>query len=202
MSRPASLRPTATGTYYRQLGYTATRTQPRFNLGTSKAEAIERNAKLEAMWKLVCERHEAIHGGETTQRHHRDGEQTKPPPTYWDEVSLEIARRIAGGATRFVLPPNPEMQGADSYLHWVGRYAEAFGSVIPVVPADPDLYAEGVAPASGSTGISTRRRPARARWPTPRVAARCGSRPVRRSTKPSPSTEGMSESPTGTRKTG
>ncbi len=144
MARPASLKPTSTGIYYRQVGYTETRSQPRFNLGTDKVEAGLRSARLEQLWRLVCERHESIHGLKPHTRKFWDREETKPPPPSWDDLSLAIARSVADGAPRFVLAPNPEMQGADSYRHWVARCAEAYGSVIPIVPSDPDLHAEGV----------------------------------------------------------
>lgn len=82
LARPASLKPTSTGIYYRQVGYTETRSLPRFDLGTDKVEAGLRSARLEQLWRLVCDRHESIHGIKPHTRQFWDQEQTKPPQPY------------------------------------------------------------------------------------------------------------------------
>lgn len=126
MARPASLKPLPNGNYPRQLGYLPSGTQPRFMLGTDRAEALVRNAKLERLWARVKQR----------------AEQLYLDPT-WDDVTHGMARAIAAGETRFVIPPNPEMADAESHLHWVGRYVTAYGDILTVVPSDPARYAAG-----------------------------------------------------------
>jgi hypothetical protein len=90
MARPASLTPGSNGAYYRQIGYLPSGSQPRLTLGKDKAEALVRNARLEALWVRVKE---------------RVGE--------WDEVTHAMAGAIAAGETRYVIPPNPKMPSTD-----------------------------------------------------------------------------------------
>lgn len=124
MARPASLKPTATGVYHRQIGYLLSGSQPRFNLGTDRIKAMERNLKLEQLWQIIL--------------HQADGLE-KPA---WDSVTHGIAIAIAKGADRFVVPPHPEMADAESYYFYVHRYAEPFGKLIPILPDSPSAFEE------------------------------------------------------------
>ncbi len=81
MGRTFSLKPDATGRYYRNLGQMPFgRGQPKFMLGKDRAEAAVRNARLEMLWAARCEL--AVEIG-------------RPP--VWDEPTISIARMMADG---------------------------------------------------------------------------------------------------------
>lgn len=133
MARPASLKPTSTGVYYRQIGYLQSGSQPRFNLGTDRIAALERNAKLEQLWQIITT--------EAPGTRHSEGE-IGPGKPAWDTITHAIALAIAKGADRFVVPQPPEMADADSYFYFVHRYAEPFGKLIPILPTSVEAFEE------------------------------------------------------------
>jgi hypothetical protein len=118
--------------HVRKFGKEADGYKPQFLFGWDAAEGNIRAIKVQKLWQRV----------EATDGH-------------WQPETLLIAKAIAKGQASVSIEPNPAMDGstmdnpererAESYMHWVGRFAEAYGDLIRIVPSDPDLYerAEG-----------------------------------------------------------
>jgi hypothetical protein len=116
----------ARGTYFRCIGYTVVggaKKQAKFYLGNDPSRAKAASGRLELLWRRVAE--------------------TQPEP-YWDAVTYEIAKAVARGEARYVLTSHPEMADPEGYVHWIGRYARAFGDIIPIVAESEDLFASGL----------------------------------------------------------
>ena len=89
----------------------------RFRLGQDERTAKIASAKLESLFARV-------------------GDWTDP-------IAPMIASAIARGEQQMTLAPNPEMVGAESYVHWVERYATAYADLIRIVPTHPTTYEQG-----------------------------------------------------------
>ena len=94
MKRDKALKRDGKGYVYRNLGWLPGNdgkkpAQPKFLLSRDDDQAIERLRRLERLWDLVKQHHEAEYS---------DG---KP---VWDKVTLAVAKAIARGERAFVLP--------------------------------------------------------------------------------------------------
>jgi hypothetical protein len=113
------------GYHVRYLGYSPAggrKKQAKFYLDRDEQKAKQADIRLEALWRRVLE-HE----------------------TGWTPETLATAKAICHGRLRYEMPPNPSMSGAESYVHWVERYAGRYGDIIPIAPQEKDLYYRGFA---------------------------------------------------------
>lgn len=132
-SRKTDLRPDAKGRYRPYLGWKlgedGIRRQHRFNLGTDRKEADARMGRLRELWAEV-------------ERVAQDGE------PIWTPFTLYAANLIAGGnykiACPFTLSVAEQVEDpAAEYAQVIHVFREWFPS-LDLVPAEPELYAEGL----------------------------------------------------------
>jgi hypothetical protein len=98
----------------------------KFYLGFDQGEATMNRLRLEKLWARVLE-------------YTLPGEEPA-----WDAISFEIGKAVAKGAVVYRLPRHlVPIQGEESYVHFVTRYANMCESVIRVVP-DDDAYSAGL----------------------------------------------------------
>ena len=120
--------PDSRGQYVRQLGWkqnsSGSRVQHKFRLGTDRREAERRDDRLRQLWEQICKDRPA---GEAL----------------WDDLTLEIAKQIAEGDERIVLPPNLDNESPASYADRLQKVQNRF-AFLRFVPTDAELYTKGI----------------------------------------------------------
>ncbi|MCP4685957.1 MAG: hypothetical protein GY867_11020 [bacterium] len=121
-----NLKPNPKGRYCPYLGCRVDDKQQRFNLGSDRAEAERRMNRLYELWE------ENVRANEEE---------------VWSPLALHFAKRIAEGKRKIEYPFQSHFLGADDpaaeYTQMVHVERERFPS-LDIVPADAELYAEGL----------------------------------------------------------
>ena len=116
------------GQYVRQLGWkqhsNGVRVQHKFRLGADKREAERRDDRLRQLWEQICKSNPGDNA-------------------LWDELTLEIAKQIARGEAKIVLPPNSEQESAVDYAVRLQSIQNRF-AFLRFVPGNADLYTRGI----------------------------------------------------------
>ncbi|MDB5387298.1 MAG: Resolvase helix-turn-helix domain protein [Planctomycetaceae bacterium] len=116
------------GQYVRQLGWkqnaNGSRVQHKFRLGADKREAERRDDRLRQLWEQICK-------------------DTPQAEALWDNLTLEIAKQIAKGDDRIVVPPNSEKEAAPAYADRLQGIQNRF-AFLRFAPSDTELYAQGI----------------------------------------------------------
>jgi hypothetical protein len=135
----------AKGSYRRVLGKAmnnAGKIAPkRFLLGRDKRKAEAANAKLELLWSIVEDHHQARLRSAPPQPPHAIDHDAGP---VWSGLELDIAEAIRTGKQAITVGIDDEVThtpaGYASRLHWLN---ETYGHLVRFVPALPEEYAEG-----------------------------------------------------------
>ena len=121
-------KPDAQGQFVRQLGWKLsgkqTKVQHKFRLGVDKREAEQRDVRLRQLWEQI----------------ERDAPQRA---ALWDNLTLDIAKRIAAGMEKIPLAPLSEDEPPASYARRLQQVQNRF-SFLRFVPSDSERYTKGI----------------------------------------------------------
>lgn len=108
----------ASGLYFRNLGYTDSGSQKKFYLGRDERKAVTANAQLERLWDAVLARFERQKG--IIRLRYKDEIRTAEEPAakpVWDEAMLTIGKAIIDDrAIAYVLAPSSTAAGRMVWL--------------------------------------------------------------------------------------
>lgn len=124
--RKRTLKPDTEGRYRPYLGYRVDGVQQRFNLGTDRAEAERRLARLFELWE---------------ENVRANGEEV------WSPLALGFAKQVAKGVRKIVYPFREDLLEAEfpaaEYAQMLNVERERFPS-LNLVPEEPEIYAQGL----------------------------------------------------------